>query len=78
MKTLKIISGLALITATILGTAQAGNITTDELFELLQAGDSNSIESVATVEFSRMEFSDVTSYSGHSAAINVLDAINSD
>lgn len=78
MKTLKSISGLALITAMALGTAQAGNMTTNELFDYLQAGDHNSIESVETVELSKMEFSDVKGGPGYTAAVNVLDVINSD
>ena len=76
-----IISGLIITASMAFGSAQAGNLTTDELFDYLQSGDENSIESLDTVELSRMEFSDINSESSdaHKASVSrVFDIINSD
>ena len=76
-----IISGFIITASLALGSAQAGNLTTDELFDYLQSGDENSIESLESVELSRMEFSDVNSDSSkaHRASVSrIFDIINSD
>ena len=44
-----IISGFIITASMAFGSAQAGNLTTDELFDYLQSGDENSIESLETV-----------------------------
>lgn len=79
---LRIIIGSTILTASMsLGMAQAGNMTTDELFDYLQAGDENSIHSVETVEFSRMEFSENDSASERiyeQSIADVFNTINSD
>ena len=81
MKTRNIISSFILTAAMTLGVAQAGNLTTDELFDYLQAGDENSIHSNETVEFSRMEFRDIDPASRHiyeQSIGDVFNTINSD
>ena len=81
MKLRNIISSFILTASMSLGTAQAGNMTIDELFDYLQAGDENSIQSVETVEFSRMEFRDTDSASEHiykQSISDVFNTINSD
>jgi len=61
MKTRTIISNIILASSMVVGSAQAGSMTTDEVFQLITSGDSNYIEAGETVEFARMEFSDVDS-----------------
>ena len=76
-----IISGFIITASMAFGSAQAGNLTTDELFDYLQSGDENSIESLERVELSRMEFSDVNSDSSHAYRASVSEVfaiINSD
>ena len=81
MKTRNIISSMIFTASMTLGVAQAGNMTTAELFDYLQAGDESSIQSVETVEFSRMEFSDTTpatKYIYEQSIADVFNTINSD
>ena len=81
MKLRNIVSSLFLTALMTLGVAHAGNMTTDELFDYLQAGDENSIQSIETVEFSKMEFSDTDPASRHiyeQSISDVFNTINSD
>ena len=59
MKTRTLISNLILAASMTVGAAHAGSITTDELFDSITSGDSNSIYPTDRVELSKMEFSDV-------------------
>lgn len=81
MKALNIISAIIVSTVIAISSAQAGNMTTDELFDFLQAGDENSIQSVEKVEFSKLEFTDINTESRktymHSIS-DVFNTINSD
>ena len=81
MKTRNIFSSIILTASMTLGVAHAGNMTTDELFDYLQAGDESSIQTVETVEFSRMEFSNADPASKHiykQSIDDVFNTINSD
>ena len=74
MKTRTLISTAILAASMTFGAAQAGSMTTDELFDYITSGDTNSIYPTDRVELSRMEFSEVTTQkaTAHQRSIDEL------